>query len=79
MLPENFIFIAAFMNLCSSGVYAYATLRGKTQPNRMTWFMWAVAPLITTAAQIAGGVGISTLFVFAVGLGPLVVFVWCPL
>ena len=52
-----------------------ATLRGKTQPNRVTWFMWGVAPLIGTAAQLSGGVGWSTLALFMTGFGPVIIFI----
>jgi hypothetical protein len=75
MLPQYFIYIAALINLSSTATYVYETLQGRTRPNRVTWFMWALAPLIATAAQLAGGVGISTLIVFMSGLGPLIIFI----
>jgi len=75
MLSENFAFLAALLNLWSTAVYAIATLRGETQPNRVTWLMWGLAPLLAATAQWAGGVGLSTLFVLAAGLGPLLIFI----
>ena len=74
MISENFIYLAALIHLCATAVYAYATLKGKTKPNRVSWFMWALAPLIASAAQIQGGIGLSTLMVFMTGFGPLVIF-----
>ncbi len=37
-----------------AGVFSYMrdTLRGKTKPNKVTWFMWSIAPLIATAAAL---------------------------
>jgi hypothetical protein len=75
VLPEYFIYLAALINAVASIVYTYATLRGETQPNRVSWFMWAVAPLIATAAQMSAGVGLPSLIVFVAGFGPLIVFV----
>ncbi len=58
------------------GVYAYVrdTLRGKTKPNRVTWSMWAIAPLIGTAAALGSGADIwVTIPVFMAGFLPLLV------
>jgi hypothetical protein len=74
MLPINFIYLAAAINLCSAATYAYATLKGHTQPNRITWFMWGLAPLIASAAQFSNHVGLSTLIVLMSGLGPMTIF-----
>jgi hypothetical protein len=64
--------VIAFM-----GAYAYIrdTLRGNTQPNRVTWFMWALAPLIgAAAAWDSGADGLALVRVFLAGLMPLLVF-----
>jgi hypothetical protein len=45
-------------------------LKGEAAPNRVTWFLWALVPVIAAAAQWQSGVGISTLVVLSVGLGP---------
>lgn len=74
MLNPNFVFLGAIFNLTGSSSYAFDTLRGKTQPNRVTWLLWAVAPLIAFSAQISAGVGIRALMTFMVGFGPAVIF-----
>lgn len=74
MLPEQVIYLAALLHFGATLIYIVATLRGQTQPNRVTWFMWSLAPLIATAAQIASGVGLSTLIVFLSGFGPFLIF-----
>src|SRR5579871_1132519 len=50
--------------------YVRAILKGEATPNRVTWFLWALVPLIAAAAQLQSGVGISTLVVLSVGAGP---------
>lgn len=75
MLPEWAVIIGSFFNLIGSSSYARDTFLGKTSPNRVTWFMWALAPLIAFSAQIAKGVGLSSLMTFMVGFGPLTIFI----
>ena len=50
--------------------YVRAVLRNEATPNRVTWLLWAGVPLIAGAAQWRSGVGISTLVVLSVGIGP---------
>jgi len=54
-------------------VYVRDTIRGDTSPNRVTWSLWALAPLIATVAAVSDGVSWAVLPVFAAGLGPLIV------
>lgn len=74
MINENFVLLAAVFNIVGSSSYVLATLKGKAKPNRVTWVLWALAPLIAFSAQINEGVGISSLMTFMVGFGPLLVF-----
>ncbi len=59
------------------GTYAYIreTIRGRTKPNKITWLMWSVAPLIGTAAALSDGVRWAVLPVFMSGFGPLLIFI----
>lgn len=68
------IYITSFAQLVASTHYAYETIKGRTKPNRVTWFLWATAPLIATAAALSTGSKISSLPVFMAGFGPLIVF-----
>jgi hypothetical protein len=72
---QYLVFIGAAVQLI--GIYSYikGTVRGETKPNRVTWFMWSVAPLIATAAAISNGVGWAVLPVFMSGFAPLLVFI----
>mgnify|MGYP003328769751 CR=1 FL=1 len=73
MLDPKFVLIGAAINLIGSSKYVIDTLRNKTKPNRVTWTLWALAPLIAFAAQIQQGVGLRALMTFMVGFGPLMV------
>jgi hypothetical protein len=73
VIDDRFVLLAASLNLVGSSTYAWSTLKGHTKPNRVTWAIWAAAPLIAFAAQIGQGVGLSSLMTFMVGFGPLTV------
>src|SRR6185369_4374074 len=71
---EYAVFIGAAVNLFGSSFYIKETLQGDTKPNKVTWLMWSVAPLIATVAAISKGVGLAALPVFMSGLCPLLIF-----
>jgi hypothetical protein len=75
MLDSKFVIFGAMLNLVGSTSYLVATIKGKTKPNRVTWFLWALAPLIAFSAEIKEGVGLQSLMTFMVGFGPLLIFV----
>ena len=72
---QYLVFIGAAVQLLGIFSYIKETLRGNTKPNKVTWLMWSVAPLIATFAALADGVGWSVLPVFIAGFGPLLVFI----
>lgn len=73
MIDPRFAILAAVITLAGSASYAWATVRGRTQPNRVTWSLWTLAPMIAFAAELAQGVGVQAVLTFAVGFGPLLV------
>jgi hypothetical protein len=75
VIDRHFAILAALIALTGSGGYALDTLRGRTQPNRVSWGMWAVAPLIAFAAELSEHAGLKALLTFAVGFGPLMVVI----
>jgi len=75
MINEKFVIIAALLNFTGSLNYVVNTIKGKTKPNRVTWFLWSLAPLIAFSAMINQGVGLSALMTFMVGFGPLMIFI----
>lgn len=75
MLDERFVIVGVVLALATTIQYAYETLKGRTKPNRVTWFLWALAPAITFAAQLSEHIGIQALLTFGAGFGPLLVLV----
>jgi hypothetical protein len=74
MINENFIYVGALLNLIGSIGYVIDTLKGKTQPNRVTWSLWALAPMVAFFAMLGEGVSVTgSLMTFMVGFGPLLV------
>ena len=65
-----FAIAGSLVNFVACLSYVRAILKGEAAPNRVTWFLWALVPLIAAAAQWRSGVGISTLVVASVGAGP---------
>lgn len=74
MIDPRLVIIGALINLWGSVGYAISTVKGETQPNRVTWFLWALAPLIAFSAQISSGVRWEALMTFMTGFGPLIIF-----
>lgn len=75
MISEKFVIIAALLNLWGSLGYAYLTVKGKVKPNRVTFSLWALAPLVAFGAELDEGVGLLALMTFMVGFGPLLVLI----
>jgi len=73
MIDAHFAILGALITVTGNAAYAVDTVRGKTQPNRVTWMLWALAPMIAFAAEVAQGVGLNAVLTLAVGIGPLLV------
>ncbi len=71
---EYLVFVAAATSLIAAFLYIRSMFVGSTKPNRMSWLMWAIAPLIAAAAAISSGVGWAVLPVFMAGFSPLLIF-----
>jgi hypothetical protein len=75
MIDAHFAILGALIVLTGNAAYALDTVRGNTQPNRVSWMLWALAPMIAFAAEVVQGVGLDAVLTFAVGFGPLLVVV----
>lgn len=75
MIPVYFVFAGAFFSLLGSLSYIVETLQGKTKPNRVTWFLWTLLPLIAVIAQIRGGIGLPSVTVSVASFSAFIVFI----
>lgn len=65
--------VGAILNSIGGLYYLYETIIGKAKPNRITWILWGIFPLITFAAQRAQGVETVSLVSLASGVTPLLI------
>ena len=76
MISPQFAWVAAVLPLAGFASYIRDTLRGRSQPNRVSWFLWGLAPLIAFAAEIVEGASPRiALVTFSLGCGSLLVVV----
>lgn len=73
-LLHLFVVLSAVANFSGSLLYVRAMTQGRAQPNRVTWFLWALIPLIAFFASVWEGSTWSSVSIFMSGLIPLVVF-----
>ena len=75
MLPAQFIFVSIVSSLIGDISYILSIIKGHTKPNLVSWFIWALAPLLGFFFAIKAGAGISALPIFLAGFGPLFIIV----
>jgi len=74
MLDDRWVIVGAIIGFTGTVSYLIDTVRGRVKPNKVSWLLWAVAPLIAFSAEISQGVGLQTLMTFMVGFSPMLVF-----
>ena len=74
MLPSYFTIIGTLIGATGSIAYLIDTIKGKIKPNRVSFLLWSIAPLIAFAAQIKQGVGLESLMTFSTGFLPMLTF-----
>jgi hypothetical protein len=76
MISPDFALLAALLPPAGFASYIRGTLHGRVQPNRVSWALWAVSPMVAFAAELAGHVSAPVAAVtFGLGFGPLLVVV----
>lgn len=75
MLHSNFIILGTLIGAIGSIAYVVDTVKGKIKPNRVSFLLWSIAPIIAFFAQIKQGVGLEALMTFSTGFLPLTVFI----
>jgi hypothetical protein len=74
VLSPDFAVLAAVLPLAGFASYLRDTMRGRTRPNRVSWSLWATAPLIAFAAELAQRTSLKVaLLTFALGAGPALI------
>lgn len=70
------VVISALISVMGAYAYIRDTVAGRTKPNRVSWSMWALAPLIGTAAAIASNADLwAVVRIFLAGFLPLLVLI----
>ena len=73
MLPEYCAIIGAIIGSLGGCYYLYETIVGNAQPNRVTWLLWGIFPMVIFVAQRAQGVEGLSWASFVAGFTPLLV------
>jgi hypothetical protein len=74
MLSQSFVWVALLIAVFGNFFYFRDTLKGETKPNRVTFFLWGVAPLIAFFAQHNAGGGEQAFYTLVIALMPLAIF-----
>jgi hypothetical protein len=61
MLNHGFVILGTLIGAAGSVAYLIDTVKGKVKPNRVSFLLWSIAPLIAFFAQIKQGVGLEAL------------------
>ncbi len=75
MIPEFYAIVGGGIGSLGGFVYLFHTAAGKTKPNRVTWLLWGLFPMIIFVAQRAQGVEGLSWATFAAGFTPLLIVV----
>ena len=73
MIDPRFVWLGALLSVGGAARYAWLTSQGRTRPNRVTWFFWALAPTIGFLAQLDEGVGLPSVLTLSIGIGPALI------
>jgi hypothetical protein len=74
MLAQLLIMFGIIINGIGTLSYVVGTLRGKIRPNKVTFFVWSIAPFVAYLAQISQHVGVQALMTLSVSIFPMSVF-----
>jgi len=75
MIDERFVILGSVIAAIGGLSYLIDTVKGKVKPNKVSFLMWALAPLIAFAAEVKEGIGLLALTTFVAGFEPLLIFI----
>jgi hypothetical protein len=73
VIDPRFVFLGAAISLAGSYVYIRNTWRGVTAPNRVSWSLWALEPLLAFAVERQEHVGLASVMALVLGVVPVIV------
>ncbi|HEV2427380.1 MAG TPA: hypothetical protein VGS61_04075 [Acidimicrobiales bacterium] len=73
MIDPRFVYLAAALALYGVYDYVRATLRGETQPNRVSWGLWGVTGVLAFVVEVQSHVGLAAVMTLMFGVVPLIV------
>ena len=68
------VFLGAAVSLFGAATYIKEMLKGKAKPNRLSWLIWSISPLIAFFASISSGFTLAAIPIFTSGIAPLIIF-----
>ena len=74
MLPEQIGYVSIVLGIAGAYPYIKNTLSGETKPNKVGWFIWALAPMIGAFLQFKSGATLSALPILMEGMLSLSIF-----
>jgi hypothetical protein len=74
MNAELLVFLGIVINAFGTLGYIIGTLQGRIKPNKVSFFIWSIAPIIAFFAQVSTGVGVQSWMTLSVGVFPLLIF-----
>lgn len=72
---QYFVILGVLVQIIGITKYIRETIRGNTKPNRISWLLWSIAPIIGAIATLSKGFTLAALPVFMSGFGPFLVFI----
>ncbi len=69
------VFVGILISVITHSAYIKDTLRGKTKPNKVSWLMWTLAPLVAGGPAISSGAWWVAFPTLGEGFVSLVVFI----
>jgi hypothetical protein len=73
--PHSLVIISTLLMLWGGYSYFRDTVAGRTKPNRVSWFLWALAPLVSLGAAFSADADIwASVRVLVGGVVPAVIF-----
>jgi len=76
MIDEKFVIIAVLLDLIGGSSYAIDTIKGRTKPNRVTWFLWIILGIPALVGMVDEHASRSAIiFMISLSIIPILIFI----